>query len=79
LIDNYSKEPTIKPSENDEIENVKIYDLKERKKDPKKVEVTHLSDLMFQASGERLEQIVRMTDFDNREAVLRVYDVLDKL
>jgi hypothetical protein len=27
----------------------------------------------------RLEQIVRMTDFDNGEALLRVYDVLDKL
>jgi len=33
---------------------------------------------MFECHGERIEQIVRMTDFENREAVLRVYDVLDK-
>lgn len=33
----------------------------------------------FRATWKRLEQIVRMTDFDNKEAIMRVYDVMDKL
>ncbi len=57
---------------------VKFYDLK-NKKDPRKVEVSYEGDLLFKASWERLEQIVRMTDFDNMEAVMRVYNVLDKM
>lgn len=57
---------------------VKFYDLK-NKKDPRKVEVTYEWDLLFEAHWERLEQIVRMTDFDNMEAVMRVYNVLDKM
>jgi hypothetical protein len=35
--------------------------------------------MLFKATWERLEQIVRMTDFENKEAVMRVYDVLDKM
>jgi len=35
--------------------------------------------LKFQAFNDRLEQIVRMTDFENKEAVMRVYDVLEKM
>jgi len=78
LIDNYAKE-----EENlegiKEIESwVKMYDLKDNK-DPKKVTITYEWDLLFKATWERLEQIVRMTDFDNMEAVMRVYNVLDKL
>lgn len=56
----------------------KVYDLKDQV-DPKRVTVKSLWDMKFEASGERLEQIVRMTDFDNSEAVLRVYDVLQKM
>ena len=55
-----------------------IYNLKDEV-DPRNVEVTYLWDLIFQAKWARLEQIVRMTDFDNHEAVMRVYDVLDKM
>ena len=57
---------------------VKVYDLK-NKVDPKKVIVVSLWEMKFQASGQRLEQIVRMTDFENSEAVIRVYDVLEKM
>jgi len=35
--------------------------------------------MQFRAKWVRLEQIVRMTDFDNKEAIMRVYDVMDKL
>jgi len=77
LIDNYSKDVVIEIDKNEEKE-IKIYDLKSNI-NPKAVEVKYLWDLKFEASGIRLEQIVRMTDFDNKEAVLRVYDVLDRL
>ncbi len=77
LIDNYSKDVVVEINKDEEKE-IKIYDLKSNI-NPKAVEVKYLWDLKFQASGIRLEQIVRMTDFDNKEAVLRVYDVLDRL
>ncbi|MDD2871620.1 MAG: GTPase ObgE [Candidatus Gracilibacteria bacterium] len=79
LIDNYSKEVVETDDESEDIvRDLKVYDLKTRS-NSKEVVVEYLGDLTFRASGERLEQIVRMTDFDNGEAVLRVYDVLDKL
>jgi len=61
-----------------EIEEIKIYDLKQNV-NPKHVTVTHIGDMQFRAKWVRLEQIVRMTDFDNKEAIMRVYDVMDKL
>jgi len=77
LIDNYAVEP-IKLSNKDEIQEIKIYDLKDNI-NPKTVEVKYLWDFKFEAKWIRLEQIIRMTDFENKEALLRVYDVLDKL
>gem|GEM_PF-539901 len=47
--------------------------------DPKYVEISYLGDYLFEARGTRLEQIVRMTDFSNMQAVMRVYDVLEKM
>lgn len=55
-----------------------VYNLKEDI-DPRQVDVIYLWDLIFQAKWARLEQIVRMTDFENHEGVMRVYDVLDKM
>lgn len=57
---------------------VKVINLK-YDDDPKYVEVSYIGNYTFVASGKRLEQIVRMTNFDNIEAVMRVYDVLDKV
>lgn len=34
---------------------------------------------VFLVTGERIEQIVKMTNFDNQEAIHRVYDVLKKM
>jgi len=57
-----------------------IFDLSaEANVDPKRISVEYLWDLKFRATGKRLEQIVRMTDFTNPEAVMRVYNVLDKM
>lgn len=59
-------------------DEVTFIDLKDFE-DPKSVRLDYLEDYTFRASGKRLEQIVRMTNFENNEAVMRVYDVLDKL
>lgn len=76
LSENYSKEVSKDVEVNDS--EIKVYDLKDTK-DPKKVDVKYIWDLAFKANWTRLNQIVRMTDFENPEAVLRVYDVLDKM
>ena len=57
----------------------KIFDLRDMWEDPKRVSVEYIWNLQFRATGARLEQIVRMTDFENHEAVMRVYNVLDKM
>jgi GTPase len=85
LIDEYSNslpntESSPQPSpegDGEEQENIKIYDLKDSS-DPKKFTLKYIWNFTFECHGERIEQIVRMTDFENREAVLRVYDVLEK-
>jgi len=79
LVDNYTnKDIEDLNVKVEDIEEVKVYDLKENV-DLRKVKVKYLWDLKFQAFNDRLEQIVRMTDFENKEAVMRVYDVLDKM
>lgn len=57
----------------------KIYNLSSQEPDPKNTKIKYEGNLIFRVSGVRLEQIVRMTDFENKEAVMRVYDVLDKM
>ncbi len=74
LIDNFSKENINTEEKN----NLKVFDLK-NKSDPKKYDIKYIWNLTFEAKWERIEQIIRMTDFDNKEAVLRVYDVLEKI
>ena len=78
LIDEYATKEVEIVLDTDEQPEVKFYDLK-NKVDPRKVKVSYEWDLLFKAHWERLEQIVRMTDFDNMEAVMRVYNVLDKM
>jgi hypothetical protein len=78
LIDNYTTNIEEDRLDNENNADLIVFDLK-NKVDPKKIIVEYLWDMKFKASWERLEQIVRMTDFDNKEAVLRVYDVLDKM
>lgn len=80
LIDNF----TTSIIENEEIKmlnkdnDIKTIDLRDDG-NPRDIKLEYLGDYKFRAYGKRLEQIVRMTDFDNIEAVMRVYDILDKL
>jgi len=46
---------------------------------PKYFAVEKIKKGHFKVSGQRIEQIVNMTDFNNREARMRVYDVLFKM
>lgn len=81
LVENVISESTKleESAEENETQERKVFDLKNLEDDPKRVHVEYIWDLQFRASGSRLEQIVRMTDFENKEAVMRVYDVLDKM
>ncbi len=82
LIDNYSKnlevDETIKEEKSYKQEIIKLYDLKDQK-DLNGYKLSYTWDLTFALTWDRIEQIVRMTDFTNEEAVMRVYDVLDKI
>ncbi len=78
LIDNYTTKIEDDIPEIEQNWDLIVFDLKDNV-DPRKVKVEYLGDMKFKASWERLEQIIRMTDFTNTEAVMRVYDVLDKM
>lgn len=78
LIDNYAKEiSTIKKTD----ENIKIISLFDDKEDsdPKNTKLKYLWNYCFEATWNRIEQIVRMTDFSNLEALARVLDILEKV
>ena len=60
-------------------ENRKTYDLKGRKESDDHPKIERVSHEVFEVTGTRIQQIVRMTEMSNPEAVARVYDVLEKL
>ncbi len=76
LIDEYAK--GVREEKEQEID-MKVYDLREESMDPKKSTLKYLGDFLFEIQWARIEQIVRMTDFSNLEAIARVYDVLEKI
>lgn len=75
LIEEPTHEEEVIEEPTEEIE--KVYDLKTRK-DPKRCTVTRRDDGDFEITGDRLEEIVRMTDVRYIDGVNRVYDVLEK-
>ena len=77
LTENYSKEKEIKIDKDIDDNEMKIYNL-DKKTDPKKFNLKYIWDYTFECKWKRIEQIVRMTDFSNKEAIMRVYDVLEK-
>ena len=79
MVENYVQESLPRVEELDN-SNHTIFELKSSQdQDSRRIHVEYLGDLQFKATGARLEQIVRMTDFENKEAVMRVYDVLEKM
>lgn len=62
----------------EEVAPMKMYDLKNFHKSDS-FRIVRNGEREFVIEGERIEQIVRMTDMKNFEAVARVYDILEKL
>lgn len=84
MVENYTSAKDLQEiadaqKEKEESSTHKLFDLRDQEEDPQNVQVRYLGNYVFEATGKRLEQIVRMTDFENMEAVMRVYDVLDKM
>ncbi|EKE27022.1 MAG: GTPase ObgE [uncultured bacterium (gcode 4)] len=75
LVDKFANDEEIEITQEKQ-ETVKFYDLKDEMKD---FEIIDNWNLQFEVKWERIEQIVRMTDMKNLEAVLRVYDVMTKM
>lgn len=69
-------EADFETSENTETET-KVFDLK-RKTDPKKCYVKREESGDFRITGERIEEIARMTDTRYPDGVGRVYDVMER-
>ncbi len=68
-------------SENEETTKtapIRIYDLKKRS-DPKQFKLERLENGDFRISGDRIEEIARMTDTRYTDGVGRIYDILGKL
>lgn len=77
LVENFSTEKEIE-TKTDTKKSVKIYDLKNTDS-PKDYKIVDNWDLTFRVTGERIEQIVRMTDYRYPEGIMRVYDVMEKM
>jgi len=60
------------------INTPRFYDLK-KQNDPKRCIITKRNDGDYDITGERIEEIARMTDTRYTDGVNRVYDVMEKL
>lgn len=78
LISEYAGKSLVPEESDEEATPMKIYDLKDFKKSDS-FRITKTGDREITITGERIEQIVRMTDMKNFEAVARVYDIMEKL
>lgn len=56
-----------------------VFDFKKIETDPNTAKLIQESPGIFRVKGERIEQIVRMTPMSNREAIERIWDILDKI
>ena len=65
--------------ENSEAKHQKFYDLKDDSRHAKKYTLTRIDDYNFEVHGERIEEIVRMTNMGYIDGVNRVYDVMEKM
>lgn len=70
-------EADFETSENTTSDETKTYDLK-RKTDPKKCHIERLENGDFRVTGERMEEIARMTDTRYPDGMGRVYDVMER-
>jgi len=78
LIDHYAIEPTTVQEADTMIDATRIYDLKNQKS-ANDFKLKYKGNAEFEVTGERIEQIVRMTNMSNHESIMRVYDIMEKL
>ena len=60
-----------------EAEGLKVYDLKAFK-NPRSISIRRIDAETFVVHGERIEELARMTNMANREAVARMHDILTR-
>lgn len=70
--------PDTKKSDEDQSHRA-LYDLKNRHNDNKKCYIKKRIDWDYEVTGERIEEIARMTDTRYVDGVNRIYDVMEKL
>ncbi|MDD2516355.1 MAG: GTPase ObgE [Candidatus Gracilibacteria bacterium] len=76
LIENFSQEEVDEKKE--EKGKIRIYNLKDDI-DPNYFKIIDKGNMIFEVKGERIEQIVRMTDVRYTDAIMRVFDVMEKM
>ena len=77
FIDNFAKQSEETDLKEKNIKIISLFD-DDSDKDARNTVLKYLWNYEFEATWNRIEQIVRMTDFSNPEAVSRVIDVLEK-
>lgn len=63
----------------DETQKPRVYDLRDVSHNAKRYKITRIDELNFEVHGERIEEIVRMTNMQYTEWVNRVFDVMEKM
>ena len=78
FIDNFAKQSKETDLKEKNIKIISLFD-DDSDKDARNTVLKYLWNYEFEVTWNRIEQIVRMTDFSNPEAVSRVIDVLEKI
>ena len=78
FIDNFAKQSEETDLKEKNIKIISLFD-DDSDKDARNTVLKYLWNYEFEATWNRIEQIVRMTDFSNPEDVSRVIDVLEKI
>ena len=78
FIDNFAKQSEEIDLKEKNIKIISLFD-DDSDKDARNTVLKYLWNYEFEATWNRIEQIVRMTDFSNPEAVSRVIDCLEKI
>lgn len=78
FIDNFAKQSEETDLKEKNIKIISLFD-DDSDKNARNTVLKYLWNYEFEATWNRIEQIVRMTDFSNPEAVSRVIDVLEKI
>lgn len=78
FIDNFAKQSKETDLKEKNIKIISLFD-DDSDKNARNTVLKYLWNYEFEATWNRIEQIVRMTDFSNPEAVSRVIDILEKI